>query len=271
MNWIGLHIRCSEDLRDILLAELSQLPFSTFEETDDGLAAFCESSDWHETEAKEILEKYGVTAFDIKEVDKVNWNEEWEKNYDPIFIKDKIVVRAPFHQPTGYPLELIIRPQMSFGTGHHATTHLVLEHQYSLDHKDKKVLDVGCGTGVLAIMARKQGADQILAIDIEDWCVENSRENFALNHCDDIVAEQKELHQVEDRDFDIILANITKGVHLDLMNMYHSKMNASGELIMSGFFGKDVPDLKMAAEKAGFQFIESNVLEDWAMIACRKL
>lgn len=255
----------------MLLAELSQLPFSTFEETDDGLAAFCESADWHEEEAKAILEKYSVENFGIREVDKVNWNEEWEKNYDPIFIKDKIAVRAPFHQPTDYPLELIIRPQMSFGTGHHATTHLVLEHQFSLDHKGKKVLDVGCGTGVLAIMARKQGADQVLAIDIEDWCVENSKENFALNHCEDIVAEQKELLQVSDQDFDIILANITKGVHLDLMKVYQSKMNVSGKLIMSGFFEKDVPDLKRAAEKSGLECLESNVLDDWAMIACRKL
>ncbi|MEQ9231071.1 MAG: 50S ribosomal protein L11 methyltransferase [Cyclobacteriaceae bacterium] len=271
MNWIGLHVQCSDDLRDILLAELSQLPFSTFEETENGLVAFCESADWQETEAKEILEKYGVTTFEIKEVEKVNWNEEWEKNYEPIFIKDKIAVRAPFHQPTGYPLELIIRPQMSFGTGHHATTHLVLEHQFSLDHKGKKVLDVGCGTGVLAIMARKQGAHEILAIDIEDWCVENSKENFALNHCEDIVAEQKELHQVADARFDIILANITKGVHLELMKLYHSKMNIKGELIMSGFYESDVKDLKLVVEQSGFQFIEFNVLDDWAMIACRKL
>jgi ribosomal protein L11 methyltransferase len=271
MNWIGLHIECSEETRDILLAELSQLPFSTFEETDEGLAAFCESEGWKEAEVKEILERYSITSFEIREVEKVNWNEEWEKNYDPIFVSDQLVVRAPFHEPTNYPLELIIRPQMSFGTGHHATTHLVLAYQLSLDQNEKKVLDVGCGTGVLAIMARKQGAKDILAIDIEDWCVENSLENFALNNCEDIVAEQKELGGVVDSNFDIILANITKGVHLDLMEMYHSKMNAGGRLVMSGFFDEDVEELKSVAEHSGFQFVDSKELNGWAMLACRKL
>ena len=142
MNWIGLHIRCSPEMRDILLAELSLLPFSTFEETDEGLSAYCETPDWNETEAVAILERYNISDFNHAEVARVNWNEEWEKNYDPIHVREELTVRAPFHEPSGAPQEIIILPKMSFGTGHHATTYLVLDYQLDLDHKGKKVLDV---------------------------------------------------------------------------------------------------------------------------------
>jgi ribosomal protein L11 methyltransferase len=271
MNWIGLHITCSEELRDILLAELSQLPFSTFEETDNGLSAYCEEADWKDADAKEILSRYEVTDYSIEEVERVNWNEEWEKNYDPIVVADKLMIRATFHEPSKLPMEIVISPKMSFGTGHHATTHLVLEYLMALDQKGKKVIDVGCGTGVLAIMAHKMGATSVQAIDIEDWCVENSNENFALNDCAHIVSEQKEIAAVDDTDFDIILANITKGVHLELFGEYAIRMNKGGVIVMSGFYENDVQDLIKAAEKAGFQFVETNTRNDWARLVCHKL
>ncbi len=270
MNWIGLHIRCSHELKEILLAELSQLPFSTFEETDDGLSAYCEIPDWNEVDAIEILKRYEISNFNYTKVERVNWNEEWEKNYDPIHVRKELTVRAPFHPPSEFPREIVILPKMSFGTGHHATTYLVLDYQLNLDQSGKKVLDVGCGTGVLAIMAHKQGARDVQAIDIGDWCVENSQENFALNDCSDIIVEQKEIYEVADNDFDIVLANITKGVHFELMDEYMRKMNPNGTLVLSGFFDEDIHEVQQAAERSGFKFVDSNTHNDWARLVCRK-
>lgn len=271
MNWIGLHVRCAGEMRDILLAELSNLPFDTFEENDDRLSAYCSDEHWQEDAVKEILTRYNQSEYSIEEIERVNWNEEWEKNYDPILIGDQIRVRATFHEPSSAPIEIIIQPKMSFGTGHHATTHLLLEYQLGLDHREKKVLDVGCGTGVLAIMARKMGASDILAIDIEDWCVENSLENFALNQCPDIIAEQKELNDVKTQNFDIILANITKGVHQEIIDLYHNKLVKGGILLLSGFFSEDVDEVKNLAETNGFRFTESASHNGWARVVCHKL
>ena len=270
MNWIGLYVQCPAELRDILLAELSQLPFDTFEETDEGLGAFCSTEDWQEENAKQILSQYNQKDYRIEEIEKVNWNQEWEKNYDPILIADRCQVRATFHDPSGLPYEIVINPKMSFGTGHHATTHLVLEYQLDLDHHGKKVMDVGCGTGVLAIMAKKRGASIIQAFDIEDWCVENSLENFALNNCSEIAVDQKEIRAVEDTDFDIILANITKGVHRDLINEYHIRMIQGGVLVLSGFFEDDVKEVVSFAEQSRFQFVETKSYNGWARLVCRK-
>jgi len=213
MTWIGLHVKCPEVLSEIILAELSQLPFSTFEETEEGIVAYCEEYNWNEPDVQKILSRYNSCSYLYKHIKKTNWNEEWEKNYDPVIVSDQCIIRATFHEPSNLPYEIIINPKMSFGTGHHATTHLVLEYQLWLDHQDKKVLDVGCGTGVLAIMALKRGASSVLAFDIEDWCVENSKENCALNNCSDIVVKQIEIRAVKDSDFDIIVENIIKGIH----------------------------------------------------------
>ena len=270
MFWIGLHVKCPENLREIVLAELSQLSFSTFEETAEGISAYCEDDEWKEEGVKNIISKYNSCSYNYEKIDKVNWNEEWEKNYDPTIIADQCIVRATFHEPTNLPYEIIITPKMSFGTGHHATTYLVLEYQLSLDHVGKKVMDVGCGTGVLAILAKKRGASAVLAFDIEDWCVENSKENCALNSCNEIEVEQKTIGSVLEYDFDIIVANITKEVHLTQMSEYSKRLNVNGDLIMSGFYENDVNDLKEAAHQQGLEFVESKIRTDWARLVCRK-
>ena len=270
MNWIGLHVQCSIELRDIVIAELSVLPFSTFEETENGVSAFCEEPDWDEQASKEILNKYNIESFHFAEVERVNWNEEWEKNYDPIQVGDQLMVRAPFHEPSGLPMEIVILPKMSFGTGHHATTYLVLDYQLQLDHKEKKTLDVGSGTGVLAIMASMLGAKDILAIDIGDWCVENSIENFSLNNCEGIEARQAEIFEVEDEDYEIVLANITKGVHKELMPEYYKRMIDGATLVLSGFFKEDIEEVRSLTEENGFRFEGSETHNGWARVVCTK-
>ncbi len=270
MAWIGLHVDCPENLRDIILAELSLLPFSTFEEKVKGISAYCVEEDWNKTDVEIVIRKYNSCSYTYERINKTNWNKEWEKNYNPITISDQCVVRATFHKPFDLPYEIIINPKMSFGTGHHATTHLVLDYQLSMDHQNKKVLDVGCGTGVLAIMANKRGASAIQAFDIEDWCVENSQENCSLNNCSNIVVEQKQIQEVQDHDFDIILANITKGVHLIQMAEYSQRIKNNGILIMSGFYENDVNDLVASAEQQGLRFLETQSRNDWARLICRK-
>jgi len=270
MNWIGLHVQCPQDLREILLAELSLLPFSTFEETDSGISAFCEEKDWEEENVKITISKYNNCSYTYEQIKQTNWNEEWEKNYDPITVSDQCVIRATLYEAVNVPYEIIITPKMSFGTGHHATTHLMLDYQLSLDQVGKKVLDVGCGTGVLAIMAHKRGASSILAFDIEDWCVENTQENCSLNNCSEIVVKQGEIEMIKEHDFEIILANITKGIHLTQMEGYSQRLAKNGVLIMSGFYENDVEDLKSAAKHQGLEFVESNTRNNWARLVCHK-
>lgn len=253
-----------------MLAELSMLPFSAFEETNEGISAYCEENEWNEERIKVLLKTHTSCSYKYQSIPKINWNEEWEKNYDPITISDQCIVRAVFHEPVDLPYEIIINPKMSFGTGHHATTQLVLDYQLSLDHKNKKVLDVGCGTGVLAILAHKRGASTVEAFDIEDGCVENSQENCALNNCSEIVVSKKELLAIKDADFDIILANITKRVHLGQMAEYSHRLNKNGRLLMSGFYENDVDNLKIAAEQNGLEFVETKTRNDWARLVCRK-
>jgi ribosomal protein L11 methyltransferase len=271
MSWIGLHIQCEPEMQEILIAELSIFPFSTFQENETGISAWCEQEDWKPDGVKKVLDLYGVTDFRTEEVEKVNWNELWEKNYEPIIISDKCIVRATFHEPAPtYDYEIIITPKMSFGTGHHATTSLVLAYQMQLDHQGKKVLDVGCGTGILAIMAHKRGGRDILAIDIDDWCIENSTENFSLNACDTIRAVKMEIDKVDNRDYDILLANINRNVLLDQMESYAAHLTSGGTLVMSGFYEDDVRDILSEAEKHGFSKVESAVKNNWARLTCRK-
>lgn len=267
MNFIGLTVQCEDEKRELLLAELSLFPFVAFEETDEGLSAYCEERDWNEEEIKEVLERYGA-EYTFQAIEKVNWNEEWEKHYDPVIVDDQCVVRATFHAPRPeVPYEIIITPKMSFGTGHHATTHQVLKYQLELEHKGKKVLDVGCGTGALAIMAHKRGATDISAVDIDDWCIENSQENFSLNNCETVKLALGGIETVNENEaFDIILANINKNVLLEQIKEYQKRMAPGGTLVLSGFYTEDIPDLLQEAERHNLSFHHKSEKDKWAML-----
>ena len=271
MDFVTLKVTCPEELSHYLISELFQIGFDSFQELDDGFEGSCESSSFDEKRVNEILSAFSNLSFEIKEQDKINWNEEWEKNYEPIIVEDRCIVRASFHDSRPeFEYELIVTPKMSFGTGHHATTYQVLAYQMQLDHTNKTVLDVGTGTGILAIMAKKRGASKTIVTDIDEWCIENSEENFGLNHVrvDKILKAQ--INQVEEHGFDIIIANINKNVLLEQIGEYAKRLKEGGQLLLSGFYKKDISDLEAAANENQLQKITSTTKDNWAMLVVSK-
>ncbi len=267
MDFITIKVNCAQDLSDYLIAELFELGFDSFQELEDGFEGSCEEATYDEGRVESVLSQFPNIKFVIKEQEKINWNEEWEKNYDPIIVEGRCIVRASFHKPQPqFEYEIIVTPKMSFGTGHHATTYQVLDYQMDLDHTDKKVLDVGTGTGILAIMAQKKGASEITATDIDDWCIENSEENFALNDVKGVELIQGEIDEVQEKDYDIVIANINKNVLLDQLGAYAERLKENGELILSGFYEEDIQDLEVEGEKHLLEKKTNTIRDRWAML-----
>lgn len=267
MDFITISVKCDSNLNDVIIAELFEIGFDSFQEFDDGFEGSCLKTDFSAEAINEVIEKYPDTSLQVKEQEKVNWNEEWEKNYDPIEIANKCLVRATFHEAKpGFKYEIIVNPKMSFGTGHHATTYQVIARQMDLDHQGKKVLDVGCGTGILSIMAAKRGASEIISTDIDDWCIENSEENFALNQVGNVQLIKGEIGTVNEGSFDIVIANINKNVLLNQIGDYASILVDGGTLLLSGFYTNDVTDLEAEGRKNGLIKVMETEREDWAML-----
>ncbi|MTI30841.1 50S ribosomal protein L11 methyltransferase [Xanthovirga aplysinae] len=275
MSFKVVKVSCSNDFADIFMAEMAEAGFDSFSDNDQGFEASIESSSFDEEVVKEIFNRYHTmttATYVVEEVGKKNWNEEWEKNYDPIFIDDRCVVKASFHQiEKKFPYEITINPKMSFGTGHHETTHLMLSHQLELDHEEKTVLDAGCGTGILAIMASKLGAMHVLAYDIDDWCVENSSENIELNHCENIDLALGDIEALKiEGTFDIILANINKNVLLKEIPAYVSLLANGGNLLLSGFYQEDIADIEELCKENGLKLLKQNTRNRWAALVLEK-
>lgn len=274
MDYLELKITCLEDFREILIAELAEIGFDSFLETEEGLDAYAPENEFDRDAFLALIEKYKLPAQIIwheSKMPKVNWNEEWEKNYDPIAVDDLVFVRASFHQPhPGYKYEIVINPKMSFGTGHHATTFQMLKHQGEIDHKGKRVLDVGSGTGILAIMAHLLGAKEVNAFDIDEWCVENGNENFDLNG----LSTRMEIGTIREVNpkgpFDIVLANINKNVLLDEMKIYADLIPPKGYLLLSGFYNEDVDDLLECAKPFGLSLTSKQSKDNWATLILQK-
>lgn len=249
MNYTELQLTVSADYSDILMAELAGLGFESFVETDEGLNAYVLEPDFDEAAIQAIVDKYAdqtAIAYQINSLEKKNWNEEWERNYQPIEVRGQIRVRASFHEPDSkFRYDIVINPKMSFGTGHHETTAMMLEHQLGVDAAGKTVLDVGSGTGILAILAALQGARRVVAFDIEEWAVENARENAELNGFPSIDVFQGTIHDVNQTEkFDIVLANINRNVLLADIPVYVRLMKPGGTLLVSGFYEQDAPDIE---------------------------
>lgn len=266
-----LLVTCDPAFSEILIAELAEANFDTFLENETGFEAYAEGERYNKVTVEAIREKYeGVTplAFSFSQIAKKNWNEEWEKSFSPIVVEGKCVIRASFHQlDEQYPYEIVITPKMSFGTGHHQTTYLMVKGMLDIDHLHKRVMDAGCGTAILSILASKLGADAVEAFDIDEWSVENGNENTSINGCRNIRIQQGKITETDlPGKFDIILANINKNVLLEEMRIYSSFLNAQGLLLLSGFFTPDLPALIEEAGRHGLTEIRRDERDTWASL-----
>lgn len=271
MNYTRLEVTCPSEYTEILIAELAEAGFGMFMETDAGFEADAEEDSADLTAVESIRNKYAhVSPLTIttSSVPKQNWNEEWEKHVEPVIVDDQCLIRAEFHQiQKKYPYEIIITPKMSFGTGHHQTTHLMIKSQMTLDHRNKLVMDAGCGTAVLSIMASKLGASNVEAFDIDEWSILNGQENAALNGCSNIRIRQGAIADFDwPNPFDVILANINKNILLTEMAIYAKNLKPGGKLLLSGFYVKDIPDLSARAKACGLDTISHAEREDWAAL-----
>jgi ribosomal protein L11 methyltransferase len=218
-----------------------------------------------------IKEKYNAqtpVVFYLDRIQKQNWNEVWEKSYEPIVVEDKCIIRADFHKiDKKYLYELIITPKMSFGTGHHQTTYLMIKNQMDIEHRGKRVMDAGCGTAILSIMACKLGAREVEAFDIDEWSVSNGQDNIVVNGCKNIHQQLGKLSELNiSGTFDIILANINKNVLLEEMMLYKKFLGPTGLLLLSGFFTEDIPDLLAEAAKHNLYELKRDERENWAAL-----
>ncbi|MDX1333130.1 MAG: 50S ribosomal protein L11 methyltransferase [Robiginitalea sp.] len=267
------YLRCTleftpvEPAREIFIAALAELGFESFEETQSGLNAFIQEPLWDEAAFRALpylKNPDWEVSWDTEWIEPRNWNAEWERDYDPIRVRDLCVVRAPFHpSPEGIPYDIVIAPKMSFGTGHHQTTFLMLDYLLDMDLEGTSVLDVGSGTGVLAILAGMKGAAPITAIDIDPWAFENCRENTVRNAQEGIEVLQGEVGSVRDRRYEVVLANINKNVLLEDLKTYARVLKEKGILVSSGFYRKDLPDLQKTASHYGLYYQDCREQDEW--------
>jgi ribosomal protein L11 methyltransferase len=272
MNYIELQLFVNPEFSDIFMAELGEIGYETFTEEEDGLNAYITEDLFSETALDEIMERYlpmTPIRYSYKTLEKKNWNEEWEKNYEPIIAANgRVRVRASFHEAdTNVEYDLLINPKMSFGTGHHETTSMVLGLQMDVNHAGKKVLDVGCGTGILAILASKLGASEVGGFDIEEWAAENSKENCQLNDCQNITIRQGTIEDEPAEQYDIVLANINRNILMRDIPKYIEFMKpAPSQLIVSGFYEHDIEDIENVAKGVGLVKTKSDSKNNWAAV-----
>lgn len=255
--------------KEILIAQLADAGYEGFEETNTGLDAFINKKDFDNTLLREISYKY-QTPYTSEKIAATNWNKIWESNFDPVVVEDYVAVRADFHKPiANTKFQIIITPKMSFGTGHHATTYMMIELMKAIDFKNKSVLDFGTGTGILAILADKSGAEKVCAIDNDDWSIANAEENFNKNDCKKIVL-KKAPDALCDKNVDIILANINKNVILENLNTLNDQLKKGGSLLLSGLLETDKNDILEKAKELNLNLEKTLVRNSWIAIQLGK-
>ena len=267
--YLKINIPCNKEIQEILIAELGQISYDSFQEMDKALEAYIKEELFDDKNLLSVLEKHGISMkIKAEKLQDVNWNEQWEKNFDPVFVDDRVQIRATFHEAQpNFEYDVIINPKMSFGTGHHETTQLIVAEQLEIDHKNKSILDVGTGTGVLAIMGYKLGAKSITVTDIDDWCIDNSRENLELNQVKNFEVLQGTINKLTlHGDYDIIYANINKNVLMDEIPFYSSLLKDKGILVLSGFYYEDIDDLKRKATQNKLFLVNTKNQNNWVMM-----
>tara|TARA_B100001057_G_scaffold294803_1_gene294909 strand:+ start:59 stop:910 length:852 start_codon:yes stop_codon:yes gene_type:complete len=259
----------AEMVREILVAELGVLNFESFLNNADGLQAYVQENAFDEQALKDLYIFHNPNfeiKIEVNYIEQQNWNTEWEKNFEPIEVDGKCVVRAPFHEKKEVDYDIVITPKMSFGTGHHETTHQMISQVLNLDMKSKDVLDMGCGTGVLAILAAMKGAISITAIDIDEWAYLNTLENISQNNCSHITVKHGGVDLLENESYDFVFANINLNVLLNDMQHYSNAMNSGSILIFSGFYTFDVSLIDKKAASLGLYSIGKTEKNKWACL-----
>ncbi len=260
----------SETANDIIAALAADLGFESFVESPQGTIGYVPVNLYDENALREAMTDFPMSdtsiTFTTCEMEDKNWNEEWEKHFfEPIVVDSRCVIHSTFHKD--YPkadFDIIINPQMAFGTGHHQTTRLIISYLLDINLQEKTVLDMGCGTSILAILASMRGAKQLTAIDIDEWCVNNSIDNLELNHIDNIKVFQGDASSLaSEGPFDIIIANINRNILLADMQHYVARMNQGGEIYFSGFYESDLPMIQAEAERLGLRYLSHRTEKEW--------
>ena len=254
---------------EILIAELGYAGFESFVEDGEEVAAYIQKEQWRSG----ILDDIGILknpefkiSYDFVEIEQQNWNAEWERNFHPIVVDGLCTVRAPFHEVADTKYDLIIEPKMSFGTGHHETTHMMLQFLLKNDLTDKTVLDMGCGTGVLAILAEKEGAAAVDAIDVDNWCYLNAQENVVRNDAHKVQVYEGDASLLSGKRYDVIIANINRNILLEDIPIYANCLNEGGILFLSGFYKDDIPKIQERCEEFSLKFIENLEKNLWVAV-----
>ena len=271
INYIGYTFKVlpKEPATEILIAQLGYAGFESFVENEDGVAAYIQENDWN----SEILDNIQILnsdefkiTFQEEVIEQINWNSEWEKNFNQIQVDNLVSIRAPFHENPNLKYDIVIEPKMSFGTGHHETTHMMVQHLLDLDLTNKKTLDMGCGTGILAIFAEMKGAQPVDAIDIDNWCYENSIENVERNNCKYISVLEGDASLLINKKYDIIIANINRNILLNDMASYMNCLNENGIILFSGFYQEDIPIIDSEVSKYGLKMDKVIERNNWVSL-----
>lgn len=274
MNYIEVEFTCTpnnEIVNSILSSSLAEIGFESFVDTENGTIAYIQEGLFSKQQIDDAINNLIIEAeisYTQKTIEGVDWNEEWEKNYfKPLKIDNRCIIQSTFHnEPAVAEYNILIDPKMAFGTGHHQTTELMIREILNIDFKNKSVLDMGCGTAILAILASMRGANPILGIDIDKWAYDNAMENLSLNKTNNIRIEIGGAELLGKETFDVILANINRNILLNDIQHYASVLNENGELYMSGFYTEDIPVIKEECEKHKLQFIHNNLKDNWTAV-----
>ena len=274
MAYLAYHFKVSplQPGSEILIALIADFGFDTFDYSDVGFIAYINEEFSTNLNFTDLKFDDFIYSYQIEKIKTINWNAEWEQNFDPVLVDDLLFIRAPFHEKNhSFKHEIVIMPKMSFGTGHHQTTRLVCKEMFSIDFYNKRVLDMGCGTGILAILSKKLGANEVIGIDIDEWSVENSVENCSVNMFPEIQIKLGNVDLLKNEfHFDIILANINKNILKKDIQYYSEKLVTKGRIFLSGFFTTDINEIKDVANINNLNFILSTNENEWAMMVFEK-
>ena len=262
-----------DPVTEMLIAQLGHIGFESFVENESGVVAYIQKKDWNSNKVEDLYllnsNEFDIT-FKYNEIEQTNWNKEWEKNFNPIQVNGQVSIRAPFHENPSLYFDIVIEPKMSFGTGHHETTHMMVQHLLALDLKNKKVLDMGCGTGILAIFAEMKGAQPTDAIDIDSWCYQNSLENVQRNGCKHITVLEGDSSLLKGKEYDVVIANINRNILLFDMKIYTDCLREKGVLLLSGFYKEDISIIESEVIKHGLVLDKMIQKNNWVALKYMK-